>query len=197
MVPPVYRRHPLVCAVVVITILAAVAERVAGRRQGDDYTRYHDRTFTVINVVDGDTFDIDIPDGQYPTTRIRLWGVDTPEVAGSRAGEMHFGPEASAFAKRTLSGKRVRIELSPTKTRGLYGRLLAYGYRVSDGGSFNERLIETGHAYADWRFAHPLKRRYKMLEQRAQRRGAGLWANVKRQDMPAWRQRMEKAFESR
>ena len=195
-VPPAYRRHPLVCVLVVVALLAAVGDRVWGRRLGDDYTRYHDRIFTVVNVVDGDTFDINAPDGEHQTTRIRLWGVDTPEVSGSKAGEMHFGPEASAFAKRTLSGKPVRIELSPTKTRGLYGRLLAYVHLVPEGDSFNELLLEDGYAYADWRFAHPLKRQYKTLEKRARRRGVGLWAEVTLEDKPAWRQRMEKAFES-
>lgn len=176
-------------------MLAAVADRVCGRRQGNDYTRYHNRVFTVVNVVDGDTFDIDMPDRQYETTRIRLWGVDTPEVAGSKAGAMHFGPEASAYAKRTLAGRQVRIVLSPTKTRGLYGRLLAYVHLVPEDDSFNELLIENGYAYADWRFPHLLKKRYKTLEKRARRRSVGLWADVQLEDKPAWRQRMEKAFE--
>jgi len=194
-VPPIYRRHPFGCALVAILLLSVVADRVRGRRQGDDYTRYHDRVFSVVKVVDGDTFDIGIPDGQYATTRIRLWGVDTPEVAGSKASEMHYGAQASAFAKQTLSGGQVRIELSPTKTRGLYGRLLAYAYLVPEGESLNELLLENGFAYADWRFPHPLKKRYKTVEKRAQRRGVGLWADVKLEDKPAWRQRMEKAFE--
>ncbi len=195
-VPPVYQRHPLVCALLTILLLGAVADRVWSRRQGNDYTRYHNHVFTVVNVVDGDTFDIDVPDGQYETTRIRLWGVDTPEVAGSKTGEMHYGPEASAFAKRALHDRQVRIELSPSKTRGLYGRLLAYVHLVPEGDSFNELLLEQGYAYADWRFPHPLKKPYKTLEKRARRRGVGLWADVKLEDKPAWRQRMEKAFET-
>ena len=194
-VPPVYRRHPVASALIVGLALAAVVDHGLGRRQGGDCTRYHNHVFTVVHVVDGDTFDIDAPDGPHDTTRIRLWGVDTPEVAGSRAGEMHYGTEASAFARRTLAGRPVRVELSPTKTRGLYGRLLAYVYLAPEGDCFNELLLESGHAYADWRFPHPLKRRYKTLEKRARRRGVGLWAEIEVDDMPAWRRRMEKAFE--
>jgi micrococcal nuclease len=196
-IPPFYRRRPLASALVVILLLGAVADRVGGRRQGDDCTRYHDRVFTVVHVLDGDTFDIDLPDGHYPTTRIRLWGVDTPEVAGSKAGEMYYGPQASTFAKQTLASKPVRLELSPTKTRDLYGRLLAYVYLLPEGDCFNELLLDQGYAYADWRFTHPLKDRYKTLEQRARRRGVGLWAGVKFEQMPAWRQRMEKALEAK
>ncbi|HUT47490.1 MAG TPA: hypothetical protein VMX36_14510, partial [Sedimentisphaerales bacterium] len=37
-----------------------------------DLEKYHRKTFTVVNIIDGDTFDIDIPDGRYQHTRIRL-----------------------------------------------------------------------------------------------------------------------------
>ena len=45
-----------------------------------DFDKYNQKEFTVVKVVDGDTLDIDIPDAQYKTTRIRLIGVDTPET---------------------------------------------------------------------------------------------------------------------
>ena len=35
-----------------------------------DLRKYHEKTFMVVNVVDGDTIDIDIPDGKYDHTRI-------------------------------------------------------------------------------------------------------------------------------
>jgi len=47
--------------------------------QGGDWRRYHGRSFTVVDVLDGDTIEIDVADGQFATTRIRLWGVDAPE----------------------------------------------------------------------------------------------------------------------
>ena len=43
-----------------------------------DFQKYHRKTFTVLEVIDGDTLDIDIPDGEHDDTRIRLIGVDTP-----------------------------------------------------------------------------------------------------------------------
>ena len=49
--------------------------------KNNDLQKYHEKIFTVVNVMDGDTIDIDIPDGKYDRTRIRLWGVDTPETA--------------------------------------------------------------------------------------------------------------------
>ncbi len=161
-----------------------------------DRTRYHDRTFRVVHVVDGDTLDIDASDGDKPKTRIRLWGVDTPEVSHGRETDMYFGPEATAFAKKTLDGRDVHIVLSKRRTRGKYGRLLAYVFLERGGRMFNEMLLEEGLAYADLRFPHDYRKQFEATEKRARRAGAGLWANVKRDDMPEWKQRFERASEA-
>ncbi|MCP4251009.1 MAG: hypothetical protein GY778_28560 [bacterium] len=190
--PPVWRRRPVLTTVILLSGALVVYERGFGRTgQGDDVSRYHNRVVAVVQVVDGDTFDVDIPDGGYSITRIRLWGVDTPEVAGSRDGAMHYGAEASAFAVQKLQDRQVRLVLAPTKTRGLYGRLLAYVYLEPSGVMFNELLVGEGYAYADWRFAHPYKRQFMDIEERARRAGRGLWAEVQPEQMPPWRQRME------
>ena len=159
---------------------------------GDDQARYHDRSFRVVRVVDGDTLDIDAPDGGKPVTRIRLWGVDTPEVRGNGRSAMHFGKEASAFAHRTLDGQDVHVVLSPSSTRGKYGRLLAYISLDRGGRMFNEMLIEEGYAYADLRFKHHYFDRFRATERRARKAGVGLWKNVTLDKMPEWKQRFER-----
>ena len=74
---------------------------------GVDGWKYHDKVFTVVNVVDGDTIDIDISDDQHDTTRIRLWGVDTPETGG--------GSRPSSCWKLTPpSSERRMMPFSPT-----------------------------------------------------------------------------------
>ncbi len=158
-----------------------------------DIARYHDRSFRVARIVDGDTLDIDAPDGAKPLTRIRLWGVDTPEVVGRERGDMHFGPEASAFAKRILAGREVHVVLSPKRTRGKYGRLLAYVFLTRGGPMFNERLLEEGYAYADLRFRHHYYDRFKRIENQARRSGIGLWADITPEKMPGWKQRFERS----
>lgn len=157
-----------------------------------DFARYHDRSFRVVNVVDGDTIDIDVPDGDARHTRIRLWGVDTPELAHFGKPTMHFGPEAAAFARATLEGRTVHVVLSPIDTRGNFGRLLAYVFLERGGVMFNEMLIERGYAYADPRFDHHYKRQFRDAEKRARRAGMGLWAEVTVDQMPNWRQRVER-----
>ncbi|MBL7106548.1 MAG: thermonuclease family protein [Phycisphaerae bacterium] len=150
-----------------------------------DIDKYHQKTFSVVKVVDGDTFDIDEPDGKYNHTRIRLWGVDTPETKNSNKPEMYFGREASEFAKKILSGKKVKILLSEKKTRGKYGRLLAY-VQLPDGKIFNELIVEDGYGYADMRFEHLYYFKYQQLERKARKAGKGLWENVEQGQLPEW-----------
>ncbi len=161
------------------------------RQAGRDVAVYQDRRFMVVKVIDGDTLDIDKADGQYETTRIRLWGVDSPESVNPQTGPMYFGPEASAFAKSLADGQTVRVLLDPgNDTRCKYGRLLAY-VELPDGRILNEALLEEGYAYADLRFRHSHFDRYKQLEAVARGSGVGLWANVTRDQLPAWLQRMK------
>ena len=159
---------------------------------GDDQNRYHDRSFRVARVVDGDTLDIEAPDGEKAVTRIRLWGVDTPETGQGRQPLMHFGAEATAFAKQTLTGRTVHVVLSPKRTRGKYGRLLAYVFLQRGGRMFNEMLLDEGYAYADLRFKHHYFDRFKSFEKLARKARVGLWAKITLDDMPAWKQRFER-----
>jgi micrococcal nuclease len=181
----------LSAAAVVVLILTVVITRLL-TPTGSDHDRYHNKTFTCIQVVDGDTIDIGIPDGKYQNTRIRLWGVDTPETSKSPQGEGYFGPQAKEFTRSLVDGKQVRVVLTTKRTRGKYGRLLAYVYIGDSDTMLNEELVIQGYAYADHRFDHPWKQRFLDLEQRARKSKAGLWAEVKPEQYPAWRQSYEK-----
>jgi len=156
-----------------------------------DIQKYHGRQFSVVKVVDGDTLDIDIPDANYSHTRIRLWGVDTPETKDPRTGPMYFGKEASEFATKLAFGKQVTIYLEKDKkSRDKYHRLLAY-IQLPDGTFLNEVLLSEGYAYADLRFKHGLYNKYKQLESAARSQKKGLWANVTEEQMPQWRQKRQ------
>ncbi len=157
--------------------------------QSHDLEKYHAKTFTVVNVVDGDTIDIDIADGTRDTTRIRLWGVDTPETKKPGGKIMYFGPEASAFVKKTVLGKRICVYLhKEKKNRGKYGRLLAY-VQLEDSSFLNELLISEGYGYADLRFRHSLYYKYQQLEAAARSQKIGLWKDVTREQLPKWLQK--------
>jgi micrococcal nuclease len=151
-----------------------------------DLEKYHARTFIVVNVIDGDTVDIDVPDGRYEHTRVRLLGVDTPETDSRQFGVMYFGPRAAEFTKRFVLGKPVTVYLDvPDPTRDKYGRLLAY-VKLSDDRFLNEVLLTEGVAYADLRFRHSSHSRYQQLEAAARSQNRGLWKEVTREHLPEW-----------
>ncbi len=153
-----------------------------------DLAKYHQKTFTVIKVVDGDTLDIDIPDGKYNQTRIRLWGIDTPETKSPKYGQMYFGPQSDDFTTKLASQKKVTVYLDKdNNTRGKYNRLLAY-IQLPDGRFLNELLLAEGFAFADLRFRHSFFNKYKQLENSARRAKKGLWKNVTQDQLPKWLQ---------
>jgi micrococcal nuclease len=105
--------------------------------------------------------------------RVRLIGVDTPEVYG---GVECYGREASAFTKRVLPpGTVVRYRLG-VDPRDRYGRALAYVW-LADGRFFNLMLVDRGYAqvltippnvdYAD---------RFREAQRRAREAERGLWS---------------------
>lgn len=192
--PRNWRRRGLAALVLSLISACIVYERSAApERTSSDHEKYHDRSFRVVHVVDGDTLHIDIPDAEREATRIRLWGVDTPETGHGNTTEMYFGPEAKTFAKDSLEGRTVHVILAEKKTRDKYDRLLAYVYLERGGVMFNELLMEEGFAYADRRFPHHYRDQFEAIESRARREKKGLWAGVKSDQMPPWRQRMDKS----
>ena len=194
-------RDFLLACVILLAALVAIFDRtfhsarqraepaIANRSNPADISKYNGKSFLVVKVVDGDTIDINVPDANHAHTRIRLWGVDTPETKKSPGGEMYFGKEASEFTKNLTLGKTVTVYLDPVNnTRGKYGRLLAY-VQLPDGRYLNELLLIEGYAYADLRFDHSRYNKYKQLESTARSLNKGLWQNVTREELPPWLQR--------
>ncbi len=121
----------------------------------------------VKRVIDGDT--IMLGNGE----RVRLIGVDTPEIHHPELPVQRFGQEAAEFLRKMARGKHCTLEYEPPNYRDSYGRLLAY---VSvEGKMLNEELIRRGYAYAYTRFPHRHADRFIELEREARRRQYGLW----------------------
>ena len=155
----------------------------------DDRKRYHEQTFTVVNVVDGDTLDIDVADGDRPSTRIRLLGVDTPETHHPTTGPMYYGSEATEYARQEAEHKAVMIVLDTlADERDRYGRLLAYVV-LPDGEVLNEKLIRGGYGYSDLRFSHSRFDAYIELMEQAIAEQSGLWRAGTREQLPEWLRR--------
>ncbi len=165
------------------------AQSSAEQVKSGDFEKYNEKTFYVVKVVDGDTLDIDIPDGKHKSTRIRLIGIDTPETKSPNTGVMYFGPEATEYAKTKALGNPVKIYLDTiSDTRDKYNRLLAY-IQLPDGTYLNEILISEGYAYAYLQFRHSFYYKYTQLEVAARRNKKGLWKEVTREQLPKWLQK--------
>jgi micrococcal nuclease len=128
---------------------------------------------TVVRVVDGDTVIVRGPGGR--TEDVRLIGIDTPETVDPRRPVGCFGPEASAYTKRLLTGRRVLLRYD-REVHDRYGRFLAYVW-LAGGGFVNARLVELGYARA---YPFPPNTAHEALfaalERRAAVGGRGLWS---------------------
>jgi inner membrane protein len=131
----------------------------------------------VTKVTDGDTVSVEVYGKAQP---VRLIGVDTPETVAPDQPIGCYGKKASAYTKKALTKKLVRLEIPRIgDSEDAYGRTLAYVYLDKDkDGSyehlFNEDLIELGLARTTT-FSHAHRREFERLRERAEERGAGLW----------------------
>lgn len=132
----------------------------------------------VAHVYDGDT--VKLSTGK----KVRLIGINTPEVAGrNRAGEP-FGQKARRALYTRLKGKSVFLEKG-VETRDRYKRLLAHLF-LADGSNISAWLVEQGYAYAH---ATPpnLKHQncYHQAELRARQKKRGIWGHAYFSPRPA------------
>ena len=115
---------------------------------------------TVEDSVDGDTLELE--DEIEGIDRVRLIGVDTPELNGEDGQPEPYAKEAKSFTAGALEGEDVLLEVGEDETDE-YGRLLAYLWKPEQkndgllaglkrllgmGGPefFNETLLKEGYA---------------------------------------------------
>lgn len=116
----------------------------------------------VVKIADGDSFTILGKNNRQ--TRIRLYGVDSPEN----------GQPYSKRAKEALSNMISEKDLViREKNKDRYGRVVAVVY--ADGINVNEAMLKQGWA---WHFKrYDSNRNWDRLEQKARKAGIGLWAD--------------------
>lgn len=154
-----------------------------------DLERYHGRSFPVVRVVDGDTLHLGVADSTGDVTKVRLIGIDAPEMGFGGGERMYYAQEATAATRRLALDQHVTVYLDQQAgNRDRYERLLAY-IQLPDGRFLNEELLTEGFAYADMRFKHGYFQKYRQLEASARALKKGLWARVTVDQMPPWRQK--------
>lgn len=114
----------------------------------------YEYTAKVLRVIDGDTLEVEIDLGFNVRfhDKVRLYGVDTPEISGPKAKtEKVAGEAAKQFVLEWVAGNS-EVLLRSHDARGIgqekYGRWLAVVVPLAGGTSLNDELISSGHAVA-------------------------------------------------
>jgi micrococcal nuclease len=131
------------------------------------------QTAQVVAVHDGDTITVRL-DGH--TEKIRLVGIDSPELQDERTAYRDAGYAARNYARMRLGGERVTLEAEPQQPdRDRYGRLLRYVI-LDDGTNVNDEFVRKGYAHVFDKFKFTLKPRFKASEAEAKREKLGVWS---------------------
>ena len=163
--PRPFHRRPGVIGAVLLVVASVAADHRFGR-PSDDWARYDHRTFDV-SATTPDS--VRLADG----TVVRLLGVADPVPAAAGVlGGLH----------------RVTLLLPTVGVRDGDRRLAAYVYPADGGECVGVTLVRDGLAYADRRRTDPMSGLFEVAENDARRKGRGLWAGLKFDQMPAWRQ---------
>lgn len=107
--------------------------------------------------------------------RVRLIGLDTPEMNWEEGEAEYFAREAFEYTRENLLEQNVYLEYDREK-RDKYNRTLAYLF-LADGSFFNQKLLEEG--YASLLLIPPnLKYAAELKEAAAEARnlGSGVWS---------------------
>lgn len=106
---------------------------------------YHYKA-TVVRVIDGDTLEVDIDLGFNTTLKkekLRLLGIDTPELRSKNLSERVHAQEAKQFVERYCPpGSLIYLRTEKDK-KGKYGRYLAH-VTLSTGLDLVDMLVENG-----------------------------------------------------
>ena len=131
------------------------------------------QTARVVTVNDGDTITVRL---NGHTEKVRLVGIDSPEIHDDRAEYRNAAYAAKNYARSLLGGETVTLDSDSRQSdRDKYGRLLRYVI-LDDGTNVNEAMVRGGYARVYTRFNFTLKPRFKLAEDEARRGRLGVWA---------------------
>jgi len=172
------RRGALGAPLFIAAVLIALSLSRCGLRGGGSAESSGPLSARVTHVVDGDTIDVELPDGGDDT--VRYIGIDTPETVKPGTPVECGGPRAHDVNDQLVYGKTVTLRFD-AEHRDVYGRLLAYVYLPRPGRRplfVNAELARRGLARTltippNDSFAALFDR----LATRAGVRGRGLWGS--------------------
>jgi micrococcal nuclease len=135
---------------------------------------------TVTRIIDGDTIDVTLDDTRQ-TQRVRILGINTPEIAHARDESDQCGGRAATDRIEDALPPGATVTLvadSRSDPTDRYGRALRY-LETPDGDDVGAQLITDGYAYAWKPNSAPNPDRwddYRDASRAAQSTRAGSWA---------------------
>lgn len=128
--------------------------------------------YSVIEVTDGDTIVVNV---NGSAERVRMIGVDTPELHHPQKPVQCFAHSAREFTTHLIGTEAVKLDADALDdNRDLYGRLLRYVY-LTDGRLLNAELIKQGYGFAYTHFPFAKLEEFRTYEREAREESRGLW----------------------
>ena len=133
--------------------------------------------YTVDKVFDGDT--VQLADGR----KVRLLGINTPEVSHRNRPGQAGGEAAKAWLRKALLGRKVRL-VEDAEPADKYNRTLAHVFTEGNE-HINLQLVESGLAAVD---IHPpnllFADQLAAAQDRAEQAGRGIWGRDEYEPLP-------------
>jgi micrococcal nuclease len=132
-------------------------------------------TGVVVGVHDGDT--LTLLTAEKEEVKVRLWGIDAPELGQA------YGKASKESLSDLAFNKSAGVE---EKGKDRYGRVI--GVVLVDGKNVNLAQVEAGFAWWYWQYAKRAAD-LEVAENRARSKGVGLWAD--KSPVPPWQWRKD------
>ena len=132
---------------------------------------------SVSDVIDGDTIKVETGRG---VERVRLIGIDTPEVDHSGPDDECYGEESKAFLGAMIKNRTVWLTFD-SECIDDYGRTLAYVHRGFEDNEFIQRVLLKG-GWASTFAVVPnvsFQSTFAADQAQAQAEGGGLWGDCR------------------
>jgi len=159
-------------ATIVILIVICLVSYSYVEEQAGDSSRFPETAIVTV-VYDGDT--IGIRAGRHFEKKLRLLGIDTPELSDSREEVLLKAHIAKRFSFIHLYRKKVKLTYDwPIEDR--YGRILAYVWTEKTG-LFNRFILEKGFASVFRKYPVKYKEEFLRAERKARQEHQGFWSD--------------------
>ena len=159
------------CFLVVVAIVLPLLGM--GKRRKAPAQR-EERNAIVERVIDGDTFVLTAGE------RVRLIGVDTPELQREDMPVQYYAKEARHFLASMVEGKQVTLK-SDWQSKDQYERTLAYVY-LEDTIFVNLEIVKQGYGFAYTRYPFEYMESFRKCQRQAMAHSTGLWGRKLSQD---------------